>query len=243
MKENKYDDKSFFEQYRKMNRSEKGLEGAGEWHVLKTMLPDFAGTDVLDLGCGFGWHCRYAIENGASSVIGIDISERMLERAREINNLKGIEYIRKPLEEVKYPKETFDIVLSSLTFHYIKSFDILSRNIYKWLKPASSFVFSVEHPVFTAYGTQEWAYDEEGNRLHWPVDNYFMEGKREAVFLGEKVVKYHKTLTTYLNCLLKEGFTIKEVVEPEPSKEMLEAYPDMKDELRRPMMLLVSAKK
>ncbi|MCC8145483.1 MAG: class I SAM-dependent methyltransferase [Bacteroidales bacterium] len=243
MKENKYDDAKFFEQYKKMNRSEKGLEGAGEWYVLKNMLPDFTGKDVLDLGCGFGWHCRYGMEQGAKSITGIDISQKMLERANEINSLKGIEYIRKPLEDVDYPAEQFDLVISSLTLHYIESFESLARKVYKWLRTGGSFVFSVEHPVFTAYGTQEWFYDENGKILHWPVDNYFIEGRREANFLGEKVIKYHKTLTTYLNSLLKAGFTIREIVEPEPSAEMLKEFPDMKDELRRPMMLLISARK
>lgn len=243
MKENKYDDIKFFEQYANMTRSQKGLKGAGEWHVLKKMLPGFTGKDVLDLGCGFGWHCRYAIENGAKSVIGIDISEKMLEKAKEINGLKGIKYIRKPIEDVDYPAEKFDIIISSLTFHYIKSFDTISKNAYKWLKPGGTFVFSVEHPVFTSFGTQDWIYGENNEKLHWPVDNYFSQGKRVANFLGEKVIKYHKTITTYLNGLLKQGFIIKEIIEPEPGDDMLKEIPEMKDELRRPMMLLISAEK
>ncbi len=75
------------------------------------------------------------------------------------------------------------------------------------------------------------------------MDSYYLEGKRESVFLGEKVVKYHKTLTTYLNTLLKTGFEITGIVEAQPSEEMLKIILEMKDELRRPMMLLVSAKK
>ena len=71
MKENKYDNPSFFDQYEKMLRSQIGLEGAGEWHTLKKMLPDFQGKNILDLGCGFGWHCRYAMENGAESFLGL----------------------------------------------------------------------------------------------------------------------------------------------------------------------------
>jgi len=243
MQQNKYDNTSFFEQYEKMLRSQKGLEGAGEWPALKKMLPDFLEKDVLDLGCGFGWHCRYAIEKGAKSIIGIDLSEKMLEKAREINALDGIRYERKALENVYYPDEKFDIIISSLTFHYIESFDTLAQNIYKWLKPKGHFVFSVEHPVFTAQGNQDWTYNENGEKLHWPVDNYFIEGKRNTTFLGEEVVKYHRTLTTYLNSLLKQGFKIKEVIEPEPSEEMLKEFSEMKDELRRPMMLLISAEK
>lgn len=72
MKENKYDDERFFGQYSQMSRSVQGLRGAGEWHELKKMLPDFNGKRVLDLGCGFGWHCRYAIERGATFALGIE---------------------------------------------------------------------------------------------------------------------------------------------------------------------------
>ena len=63
MKENFYDNQPFFDKYSAMARSQKGLEGAGEWPTLKTMLPDFKNKVVLDLGCGYGWHCMYAIQN------------------------------------------------------------------------------------------------------------------------------------------------------------------------------------
>lgn len=243
MKENKYDSQSFFDQYEKMLRSQLGLEGAGEWHALKNMLPDFKDKNVLDLGCGFGWHCRYAIENGAKSVVGIDLSEKMLAKAQEINNLRGIQYERKALEDVNYPAEQFDIVLSSLTLHYVASFDAIAKNIYQWLAVGGHFVFSVEHPVFTAEGSQDWVYDQTGEKVCWPVDKYFIEGKRNTTFLGENVIKYHRTLTSYLNTLLKHGFKINEIIEPEPSQEMLKEIPGMKDELRRPMMLLISVEK
>jgi len=65
-----------------MGRSVNGLEAAGEWHELKKMLPNFQDKKVLDLGCGFGWHCGFAIENGANSVIGVDISQKMLSEAK-----------------------------------------------------------------------------------------------------------------------------------------------------------------
>ena len=240
MKENKYDNKDFFEQYSKMQRSVKGLTGAGEWHVLKNMLPDFKNKKVLDLGAGFGWHCIYAVENGASTVTGIDISEKMIEVAKEKNSSPLITYECKAIEDFNFQPETFDIVISSLALHYLESFESICDKVYKCLTPGGSFIFSVEHPVFTAYGNQDWYYDSEGNRLHWPVDRYFYEGKRDTVFLGEGVIKYHKTLTTYINGLLKCGFNIKELIEPEPDNKMLDTIPGMKDEMRRPMMLIIS---
>ena len=243
MKQNKYDDDTFFNKYSNMDRSKNGLEGAGEWHELKNMLPDFKDKRVLDLGCGFGWHCRYAVENGARSVIGIDISQKMLSEAKSKTKCGNIEYICMPIEDIDFPEESFDVVISSLALHYIKSFEDVLDRVYKCLSRGGDFIFSVEHPIFTAQDPQDWYYDDKGNILHWPVDHYFTEGIRNAKFLGEEVIKYHRALTIYLNSLIKIGFEITGVVEPEPAENMLNTVPGMLDELRRPMMLLVSARK
>lgn len=242
MKENKYDDPVFFEKYSQMGRSKEGLLGAGEWETLKTLLPDFKGKRVLDLGCGYGWHCIYAMEQGAASVTGIDLSEKMLEVAREKTFYPQVTYLRMAMEEIGFGKDSFDIVISSLALHYVKSFDAVAKKVRDCLSDGGSFVFSAEHPIFTAQGPQDWHYDEQGKILHFPVDNYFYEGERKAVFLGETVTKYHKTLTTYLDGLLNNGFRIRHVVEPQPPASMM-SIPGMKDEMRRPMMLLVSAVK
>ena len=242
MKENKYADPVFFEKYSQMERSKKGLKGAGEWSELEKLLPDFRGKKVLDLGCGYGWHCRYAAEHGALSVLGTDLSEKMLGRARQINSCEGVEYRLTAMEDLEFDDSSFDVVLSSLAFHYVRDFQPLVGKISRFLKPGGDFVFSVEHPAFTAYGTQDWYYGENKEILHFPVDNYYYEGAREAVFLGEKVTKYHRTLTTYLNTLLECGFELTHIVEPQPPEEMM-GLPGMRDEMRRPMMLLAAAVK
>lgn len=116
MKQNKYDDNVFFQKYSQMDRSVKGLEGAGEWKTLERLLPDFHDKHVLDLGCGFGWHCRYAAEHGAASVLGVDISAKMIAKARSMGNEGIIEYRCMPMEDILLPEASFDIVLSSLAF-------------------------------------------------------------------------------------------------------------------------------
>lgn len=242
MKENKYDNDVFFEKYSRMNRSKEGLSGAGEWPELQKLLPNFSGKRVLDLGCGYGWHCIYAAQRGASYVLGTDISDKMLSVAREKANQENIEYRCCAMEDLSFSDESFNVVISSLAFHYIEDYSALSEKIYRWLTPGGSFVFSVEHPVFTAHGTQDWYYGGNGEILHFPVDNYYYEGKRKAVFLGEAVTKYHRTLTTYINTLLSCGFHLRHIVEPMPPEEMLE-LPGMRDEMRRPMMLLAACTK
>ena len=242
MKENHYDNETFFQKYSQMTRSQQGLQGAGEWSELQKLLPDFRGKRVLDLGCGYGWHCKYAADQGAFSVLGTDLSEKMLQRAGQLNPAPQITYQRAAMEDLRFAAGSFEVVLSSLAFHYVEAFGPLVEGIYRWLTPGGDFVFSVEHPVFTAYGSQDWYYNEKGEILHFPVDNYYYEGRREAIFLGEKVVKYHRTLTTYLDTLLRAGFELCRIVEPQPPENMMD-LPGMKDEMRRPMMLLVSARK
>ena len=242
MKQNKYDDEQFFLKYSKMNRSQNGLDGAGEWEELKKLLPNFKNKKVLDLGCGYGWHCKYIANKGANHIIGIDISKKMLNVAKSKNFDEKIEYKLCAMEDLTFNKNYFDIIISSLAFHYIKDFETLIKNINKWLVIGGYLIFSVEHPVFTSYDLQDWIYDEDGNILYFPVDNYYYEGERKTTFLDEQVIKYHRTITTYLNTLLKNNFIIENVVEPKPPKNMLHIE-GMKDEMRRPMMILIKAYK
>ncbi|WP_291285770.1 class I SAM-dependent methyltransferase [Flavobacterium sp.] len=243
MKQNIYDDTDFFENYGKMLRSIDGLNSAGEWHVLKKMLPDFQGKNVLDLGCGYGWHCIYAKEQGAENVIGIDLSKKMIDKAKEKSKGLSITYHQMPIEDIVFEKEQFDIIFSSLTFHYVQDLEALFRKINQYLKKGGSFVFSMEHPVFTAKNEQDWFRDKNENRLHWPVDNYQYEGVRQTFFLGHEVVKYHRTVASILNMVINSGFSITQIAEPKPSEEIIEKYPEMKEELRRPIFIMVAAGK
>ncbi len=243
MKQNKYDDAGFFANYSQMARSIEGLEAAGEWPAFRELLPNLRDKNVLDLGCGFGWHCRYAREQQARSVVGIDLSEKMIARARESTNDPAIEYRQMAIEDIDFPVETFDVVLSSLAFHYVEHFDIVCRKVYDYLVSEGTFVFSVEHPIFTALAAQDWYYGPQSERLHWPVDNYQNEGPRQAQFLEHDVTKYHRTVATHVNALLDAGFTLTRLIEPQPTQAMMDSNAAMRDETRRPMFLLLAAVK
>ena len=89
---NEYDNERFFDQYAQMPRSKEGLAAAGEWHQLKPLFPDLQGKSVLDLGCGYGWHCRFAAGRGAKRVLGLDLSEKMIAEAKKRDLGPEIEY-------------------------------------------------------------------------------------------------------------------------------------------------------
>ena len=141
-----------------------GLDAAPEWPALRALLPPLRGRAVLDLGCGYGWLCRWARAQGAARVIGVDLSERMLERARAETADAGIEYVRADLEDLAPPAGPFDLVYSSLAFHYIKDFAGLLINIRQALKPGGRLIFSIEHPIYMAPRQPEWLVGADGAR-------------------------------------------------------------------------------
>lgn len=223
-----------------MSRSRDGLSAAGEWSQLKRLFEPFSGKRILDLGCGYGWHCKYAAQQGAVQVLGIDLSRKMIEEAKKRNNADQIAYRVCGIEAYEYPENMWDGVISNLALHYIQDIGNIFEKVYKTLKPHGVFILNMEHPVFTAGVAQDWIYTDDGTPEYWPVDHYFVPGERCTHFLGCDVVKQHHTLTQILMGLLNHGFELKVVEEARPPEEMLD-IPGMKDELRRPMMLLIKA--
>lgn len=208
------------------------------------MLPDMSGKRVVDLGCGFGWASRFMREQGAHSVLGVDLSENMIARAKAANTTDtaddAITYQIADLETLELPAAAFDFAYSALTFHYVADFDRLVRMVHRALAPGAGFVFTIEHPVFMAASHPHWIADEDGRKT-WPVNCYAIEGERRTDWFAKGVVKYHRTLGTTINTLIRTGFAIAAVEEFSPSPEQLRENPALAEELERPMMLLVSA--
>ena len=151
MKKSPYDRERFFEKYSQMDRSRLGLAGAGEWEPLEPLLPDFAGKRVLDLGCGYGWHCIYAAEHGAAAVTGVDLSEKMLDTAREKTHFPQVEYLHAAIEDVDFSPESFDVVFSSLAIHYLQDFPAFVERVRSWLKPGVSSPCPKREPSSTPF--------------------------------------------------------------------------------------------
>lgn len=213
MSQNIYDDPEFFAGYATLDRSVKGLDGAPEWPTIQAMLPALQGKNILDLGCGYGWFCRYARDNQAASVVGLDISHKMLTQAHSMTQGNGIVYRREDLETLSL----------SLT-------------------PGGMLVFSAEHPIYTAPLNQGWIKDKTGQQS-WPVNHYQQEGTRISNWFAEGVKKQHRKLATWINALIAAGFEIVCVDEWGPSAEQIAENPALDEEKERPMVFLLSARK
>ncbi|HSZ52847.1 MAG TPA: class I SAM-dependent methyltransferase [Caulobacteraceae bacterium] len=239
--QNIYDRSDFFEAYARLRRSIEGLAGMPEWPTLEALLPPLAGARVVDLGCGYGWFSAHAADSGAASVLALDVSERMLERARELNARATVTYRRADLETEAFPAEAFDLAFSALTLHYVADLPRLLNEIARALIPGGVLVASLEHPILTAPRHPGWSEAPHGGKV-WPVDGYFHEGRREIEWLAKGVVKHHRTLESLLTGLAEAGLGLERLVEFRPSLELLAERPELAVELERPMFLLIRAR-
>ena len=114
--QNIYDNETFFEGYSELRSREINSNNMLEQPAIKEMIPTLTGKFVLDLGCGCGANCMDFVKNGACSVIGVDISEKMLSVAKQESRHENIEYINMSMTDISKLNIKFDFVYSSLAF-------------------------------------------------------------------------------------------------------------------------------
>lgn len=242
MKQNIYDNETFFIGYSKIRENENNANNLFEKPALFSLLPDLKNKTVLDLGCGYGENCVSFVEKGAKRVVGIDISKKMLAVAKEKNSRRSITYMNMPMENIGELNDRFDIVVSSLAFHYVEDFTALIKNIHGLLNENGVLVFSQEHPLVTCFSSgNRWTKNEDGEKLFANIANYSVDGERESTWFVENVKKFHRTFSTIINTLVVSGFMVKELIEPVPTKKTLNDHPEYKDLLHRPDFLLIKA--
>ncbi|KAM0306098.1 hypothetical protein ACHAO8_010876 [Botrytis cinerea] len=218
MAQNIYDQEAFFKACAQLPRSVHGLEKAPKFQVLRSWLPSLEGSSFLDLGCGFGWLEHESTQKILLSAIAKPISRR---------------YRYLQMSHVAY---------SSLTLHYIENIPSLIEQVYTSLKTGGVFIFSVEHPIWTAPRSPDWIKDAEGRDV-WPLDGYLFEGPRTTDWLAKGVVKQHRSIATYIPILLDVGFILSAIDEWGPTPEQIKEYPDWARARHRPPFLLVKATK
>lgn len=242
MSQNIYDDANFFAGYATLDRSVKGLDGAPEWPAIQQILPTMRDLRAVDLGCGYGWFCRWARDQGAAQVTGFDLSQRMLERAREMTDGDCIAYRCEDLQTLNLPANSCELVYSSLALHYVSDIAPLLANVYQALTPGGTLVFTAEHPIYTAPLQQGWQVDEHGHKS-WPVSHYQQEGERISNWFADGVKKQHRTLGSWINALISVGLVIEHLNEWGPTAAQIAANPALDEEKERPMIFILRARK
>jgi 2-polyprenyl-3-methyl-5-hydroxy-6-metoxy-1,4-benzoquinol methylase len=212
--------------------------------TLFSLMGNVKNKKVLDAGCGEGYLSRILSKSGAT-VAAIDYTPRMIEIAKERTpNDLLIDYEQGNCEDLNtLGDKSFDLIVSNMVIQDLANYEKAFQEMYRLLVDGGHFIFSILHPCFV---TPEcgWEKTESGEKLHWNVDQYFYEGVYEQG-LGdkEKMLFFHRTLTSYINTLIKTGFVLESIVEPIPSKEMLKKYPSFEEDFRCADFIVFKLKK
>lgn len=240
MKQNIYDDPDFFSGYKALRDGDKGLNELLEQPVMKRLLHPVQDKTILDMGCGLGHQIQSLLQQNPKQITGLDISQKMLNEAQSRILSPNVEWICSALEDFDFGNSRFDLVISSMTLHYIEDLDILFQHIYNGLRTGGQFLFSMEHPICTA-ALQPWK--EYNGEKYWLVNRYAEENLRKQDWFVKDVEKYHHQLSTIINALLNAGFLLKNLEEPSPDRELLQLRPDFEQHIHRPPIVIINAEK
>lgn len=181
------------------------------------------GSSVLDVGCGCGFLTSSAARR-AKNILGIDISERMIEEAKHRHKRSNLSFRFISVELLaREEKKQYDICLSNMSVITMPNLSSSIHAIATLLKAGGKFVFSIAHPCFWNF------YRSDESRARF---NYWNSHSVSAPFritfdqkpLPVSTTYFHRSLTTYFNCLAKAGLQLEELLEPKPSKNVPRDY-------------------
>lgn len=195
--------------------------------AVEGLMRDVEGLCVCDLACGQGRVARHLADRGAL-VTGIDISVRLLEIARgyEARQPRSIDYRHDDARALdSCAAEDFDAVVCFMSLMDIADLEPTVHSVHRVLRPGGWFVFAVLHPCFNTPRSDELI---TADGLVRTIGSYFVEGHWQSdkrTGPPGKVGAYHRTLSTYLNTLLAQGFELEAVAEPVPGRRQAEVRP------------------
>lgn len=243
---NVYDNSEFFNEYQTMRSEKINANNLIEIPLMKSILPNLKNKTILDLGCGAGDMDMFFVENGAKKVVATDISKNMINSAKEKYKTSKIDFKVLKMENINSLSEKFDIVYSSLAFHYVKDFNKLIKNIYNLLKPNGILIFSQESPLVSAPIFLNETDEKKiflGNKRYNLLSDYCNETERNNFWNGVRVTKYHRTYVTLFNTLLKNNFKILDAFDSYATKEVTQICEKYKNQVDKPYFVFFKVKK
>ncbi len=245
-KQNIYDKKEFFDGYQNMREQQINANNLIEKPQMQEMLPkDVSGMTILDLGCGSGGLSKMLSDAGAKYVLGTDISKNMINETNKIAVKGKLEFKVMAMEEIDQIHKKFDMVVSSLAFHYVKDFEKLIKDISNLLKPNGLLVFSQEHPmrVCRVYTNEQSKQVDIDGKHYFLISDYQNMGKRVYNWNGTNVEKYHRTMEYIINTLCNSNLNIEHIMPSYATQKAIKLVDKYKYQADLPYYLYIRAKK
>ena len=203
--------------------------------ALFKLLGDVNNKKILDAGCGQGYLSRLLAKRGAK-MTAVEPADSLINYAKklELTDKLGIEYIQEDLSLWKSSTNNFDVVISNMVFMDVPDYQTAIHNCITALKTGGQFVFSISHPCFFDGSNEEW-----NKNKYVLTKEYFKEYSTKPTY----GYSFHRTLSTYINFVINEGCTIKEIIEPQLPEEIALQNPDWSKDVHVPTYFVVSATK
>ncbi len=226
-------------------------------NLLRLVAPSKDET-ILDLACGQGFFSRALAVSGAR-VIGVDISEELIEKAKAPFDRSGdllIHYAVAPSHQLPMiPSGTVDKVVIVLALQNIEKMKETMEECARMLSPGGKLYIVLNHPAFRIPKRSSWGFDEAANIQYRRIDGYLSEGKFEIEMKpgaaasgkkGEATVSFHRPLQVYFKHLAKAGFAVTRFEEWDSHKKSQKGKrSDAEDTARKeiPLFLCMEALK
>ena len=188
-------------------------------------LGDLVDLDVIHLQCHLGLDTISLSRLGARRVVGLDLSPRSLERARELARRAGarIELVE---SNVCAAREAvtgdFDLVYTTLgVLCWLPDIDLWARVVARLLSPGGRLVLRDDHPVFMAVGddtsqglTLHEPYFQQEEPMTWEKEDSYVEAPEGAAPITHtRSHQWNHAVGEILTALLGAGLVLEEVSE------------------------------
>lgn len=199
--------------------------------VLAALGP-VTGQRVLDAACGPGLYAESLLAAGAE-VVGFDASQTMVELARKRLGQRAQIDLARLGEPLPYPAEAFDLSICALAIHYVTDRPAAFAELYRVLRAGGTLVVSTQHP------TTDWL--RKGGSYFDSV----LETDTWHLSSGDQEVRFwREPLSQLCAAATRGGFVIDQLIEPRPTENMRELFPNDYDRLsREPGFLVLGLRK
>ena len=203
---------------------------------VKRILKDIKRKKILDIGCASGTHSEILHKKGAI-VTGMDISKEMIDLAK--SRLPTLNFKVGNMNHLPFKNNSFDILFYGLCIHYEKNLNSVFKEAHRVLKKSGRLIISTHNPYYTGYKKIKI-----NNRTYRIMDNYFDDKKRIMELLNVKLTIYPKTISELFNPIIKNGFKLTEILEPQPIKGSRKYDKNSYNQtIKKPSFMIIEAKK
>ena len=158
---------------------------------------------LVDLGCGQGDCSRFIDSN--IRYIGIDSSQTLITRAKELYSSKNKEFILGDLYKIPLDKNSVDSAISIWVWSHLENLELASQKMYDIIKPEGHFLIVTASPdTYEERKTWYKEYSINGNLLTGTMDL----GNNKSL---SNTTLYLHTQKEIENSIRNAGFTITKI--------------------------------